>query len=465
MLLTVSAGRAENCEGVAIRAGTEIQDVVATHAPGTTYCIASGLYRLTKAIVPKSGDKLIAAPGAVLNGAKRIDDWKSQGNVWVAVGQSQRSEPSWKPNWPEIADPAAQYNEDLFIDNKPLQRVLSRAEVGPGEFFFDYDNSSIYIGDNPHGHTVECGATQIAIDGRAGNIEVKGFIVEKYTVAGISAGTAGLVEDNEVRYVHGSGIRFNSRARILHNHVHHNGKYGMNGSGEDALLEGNELSYNNAAGYRTKGSGGCWDAGATKFVYSNRLVVRRNYSHDNYCDGFWSDIDNINTIYENNRIENNWRHGIFLEIGYKATVRNNHIKGNRAAGIYLNSTGGQDIYGNTIEDNGVGTSGWLPILDVTRGGILIIQQNRGTGRYGERLSKNNRVHDNTIRMTVGTSGPTQRQGSPKVFEQDNVFSGNHYFVPDPAGSWWSWQGGPKTWIEWRAAGQDKDGTVERITAR
>lgn len=193
--------------------------------------------------------------------------------------------------------------------------------------------------------------------------------------------------------------------------------------------------------------------------------MRGNYSHDNYCDGFWSDIDNINTIYEDNRIENNWRHGIFLEIGYKATVRNNHIKGNMAAGIYLNSTGDQDIYGNTIEDNGIGTPEWLPILDVIRGGILIMQQDRGTGRYGERLAKNNRVHDNTIRMTAGLTGLTQKQGKPTVFSQNNIFYKNHYFVPDPAGAWWSGQGGALTWAQLQAAGQDKDGTVERITVR
>ena len=104
-----------------------------------------------------------------------------------------------------------------------------------------------------------------------------------------------MVENNEVRYVHGSGIRFGSKDRILHNNVHHNGKYGMNGGGEDALLEGNELAYNNTAAYRTKRGGGCWDAGGTKFARTNHLVVRNNYSHDNYCDGFWSDIDNIKT--------------------------------------------------------------------------------------------------------------------------------------------------------------------------
>lgn len=227
--LSAAAAQAQTCNGVKVQPGAEIQDIVALHAPGTTYCLAPGLYRLGKTIVPKSGDKIVGAPGAVLNGAKLIGEWNPQGKLWVATGQTQRSELSWKSNWPEIADATAQYNEDVFFDDQPLRRVLSLAEVGPGKFFFDYDKASIYIGDNPAGHRVECGATETAIDGRAGNIEVRGLIIEKYTVAGISSGTGALVEGNEVRYVHGSGIRFGSKARILHNNLHHNGERGRRG--------------------------------------------------------------------------------------------------------------------------------------------------------------------------------------------------------------------------------------------
>jgi parallel beta-helix repeat protein len=463
-LTAIAAAQPPTCQGVKIQPGAEIQDIVAPHPPGTTYCVTSGTYRLTKTITLKRGDKLIGGlPKPVLNGAKLIAEWKPQGNTWMATRQTQRSELSWRPNFPEIADPTAQYNEDVFIDDKPLRRVLSLAEVQPGSFFFDYDQAAIYIADNPAGHRVECGATENAVVTHSDDVTIQGLIIEKYTVSGVSANSA-LVEDNEVRYVHGSGIRFGSHARILHNFAHHNGKYGMNGSGESPLIEGNELAYNNAARYRTKKGGGCWDAGGTKFVYSNHLVVRNNYSHNNYCDGFWSDIDNINTIYENNRIENNWRHGIFLEIGYAAVVRNNHIKGNMAAGIYLNSTGDQDIYNNIIEDNGVGTPEWLPILDVLRGGILIVQQKRGEGKFGEHLANNNHVHDNTIRMAAGLTGPTKAQGNAAVSTQHNVFNNNHYVVPDLAGKWWSGEDGPLSWTQWQKSGQDTEGTVGQAIA-
>jgi parallel beta-helix repeat protein len=459
----IAAHAAPACQGVQLSPGVEVQDVVSAHPAGSTYCLGPGVYRLTKTIVPKSGDTISGAPGTILNGARLTTEWTRKDSLWVATGQTQHSEPSWKADWPEIADPTSQYNEDVYLDDRPLKRVLSVAEVTPGKFFFDYEHASIYIADNPAGQRVECSAVEGGILTHSENVVIRGLIVEKFTLWGISAGTAALVENNEVRYVHGSGIRFGARAKIIRNNVHHNGKYGMNGSGESPLIEGNEIAYNNTAAYRTKKGGGCWDAGGTKFVRSNHLVVRGNYSHNNYCDGFWSDIDNINTTYEDNRIENNYRHGIFLEIGYAAVVRNNRIKGNMAAGIYLNSTSDQDIYGNTVEDNGIGTpDNGLPIPDGMRGGILMIQQNRGSGQYGERLSKNNRVHENTIRMTAGITGPTQKQGNATVFTQNNVFTRNHYFVSDPAGAWWSGPGGAKTWEQWLGSGQDKEATVERL---
>ncbi len=454
---------AEPCEGVRVQPGMEVQDLVAAHSPGTTYCFAPGLYRLTKTIVPKAGDKLIGSAGVVLNGAKLITNWKPQGKLWMATGQTQRSPVSWNPKWPEIGDPTAQYNEDVFIDDRPLRRVLSLAEVGAGKFFFDYDNAVIYIGDDPAGHRVECGATEAAIEARAADVVVKGLTIEKFTLRGISVSPAALIENNEVRYVHGAGIRFGTRCKVLNNYVHHNGKYGMNGGGEDALLEGNELSFNNAAAYRTKRGGGCWDAGATKFALSTRLVVRNNYSHNNYCDGFWSDTDNIGTVYEGNRIENNYRFGIVVEISYATTIRNNKIRGNMASGIFILASSDQDIHHNAIENNGLGNpDNGVLIPEAHRGGIMLVQQKRGSGRHGEYLAKNISVHDNTFVITAGAIGATKALGNPQVFSQNNVFAGNHYFVPDPNGAWWSWESGIRTWPQWRAAGHDAEGTLERI---
>jgi parallel beta-helix repeat protein len=237
--------------------------------------------------------------------------------------------------------------------------------------------------------------------------------------------------------------------------------YGMQGTGEGPLVEGNEISFNNTAGYHTA-NGGCWAAGGTKFAYSKHLLVRRNYVHDNYCVGLWTDIDNINTIYEENRIENNYAQGIFVEISYAGVIRNNTIKGNMGVGILFNSSSDQDVYGNTLEGNGVGTpDNGVTVHPANRGDIVIIQQDRGSGRYGERLSKNIFVHGNTITIAAGVTGATRAQGNSSVFTQNVRFQDNHYIVPDLAGSWWVWQKGPCNWSDWKSLGHDTAGTATK----
>jgi endo-1,4-beta-xylanase len=414
--------RAFTCQGVIVHPGAEIQTVVAAHPAGTTYCFDPGIYRVTQTVAPKEGDKLIGSPGAILNGSRLATNWTRKGNLWIATGQTQRSPGLWKASWPALANPTAQNNEDLFIDDRQLKPVLSAAEVVPGKFYFDYGAATIYIADNPAGHH-------------------------------------SVIQDNEVRYVHGTGIRFGDGAKVLNNRTHHNGMYGMQGAGEGALVEENEIAFNNTAGYCTI-HGGCWAAGGTKFVLTNRLVVRRNYVHHNYCGGLWTDIDNINTTYEENRIEYNYAQGIHVEISYAGVIRNNTITGNMGTGIMFNSSSDQDVYGNTLAGNGVGTAdNGVSTHPAIRGDIVIIQQNRGSGRHGERLSKNIYVHDNTITMAAGVTGPTKAQGNPSVFTQNNRFQNNHYYVPDLAGSWWVWLKGPCTWPEWQALGQDTTGTA------
>ena len=68
-----------------------------------------------------------------------------------------------------------------------------------------------------------------------------------------------------------------------------------------------------------------FEAGGTKFVKSDGLVARGNFVHHNGGPGLWSDIDNIRTLYEGNRVEDNAREGIVHEISYSAVIRGNTV--------------------------------------------------------------------------------------------------------------------------------------------
>ena len=229
---------------------------------------------------------------------------------------------------------------------------------------------------------------------------IRGLVVEKYASPLQSGAIAGdntsgwLVESNEFRWNHGSALKLGDRMRVQNNYTHHNGHLGLNGSNVvDALVEGNEIAYNNVAGVDVH-----WSGGGTKFSRTTRLTIRGNRSHHNHGKGIWTDIDNRYTLYENNVVTDNERMGIFHEISYDAVIRNNTCERNgfqstgnlRGGGIAVTSSPNVEIYGNTLRGNAHG--------------IAIQQDARGSGAYGPHVVSNLYVHDNVVTMSSGLTG-------------------------------------------------------------
>ena len=223
--------------------------------------------------------------------------------------------------------PRCNYPEDLFIDDVPLLHVARLSDVGPGKWHFDYAADRIYLGDDPTGKKVEISVTPKAFTGPAANVTLRNLTIEKYAnptqQATVELGTGWIIEDCEVRWNHFTGIAVGPRSIARRNHVHHNGCFGFHGAGDDILVANNEIAYNGFAGYDP-----FWGSGGSKWVYTSHLVVRGNFSHHNRGPGLWTDINNIHTLYENNTVEDNERGGIFHEISYDATIRNNTSRRN-----------------------------------------------------------------------------------------------------------------------------------------
>ena len=219
------------------------------------------------------------------------------------------------------------------------------------------------------------------------NVRIVGCVIERYAppaqmgaiLAGghaASDGTSGwIVDSTEVRNNANLGIRLGARMKVRWSYVHHNGQLGIGGTGDDILIEGNEIAYNNPSNLGDLN----FEAGGTKFVLTNRLVVRNNFVHHNTGPGLWTDIDNDATLFEGNLVEDNLREGIVTEISYSAIIRNNTVRRNGlgdsrsaawlwGAGIGIHASGGTgiEIYGNVLEGNAHG--------------IALIQQNRSLRR-------------------------------------------------------------------------------------
>src|SRR3954447_14263310 len=385
-----------SCSGVAVAPGGSLQGAVNAAGGGTTFCLGSGVYRLSQAVVPKSGDGFVGTAGTVVSGAVALGSFSQSGGSYVASGLS-----GFNPNHTGACRAGVTmcvYANDVYFDDRPLQRVASLAALLSGKVFVDEGAGRVYLADNPSGHTVELGLARQAFSGGADNVTVQGLTVEKFAnegqVAAVGSRYNWSVVNDEIRFNHGIGV--GEAALISGSFIHDNGEMGIAMSfvrppaGSPFQVLNNEISGNNYAGYDPN-----WEGGCCKFGVVNGLVVSGNYIHDNLGKGLWSDGDNFNVVLDNNRIINNQYNGINYELSFNAIIRNNDIEGNgfgvaastplEGSGIELSNSCCTEIYGNTVKGN--------------RDGIGLVQSNRPPGPNGAYITHDNNIHDNTITLS------------------------------------------------------------------
>lgn len=466
---------------VPISPADEAQAVVNAHPAGTVFRFGAGVHRSRAIggtmIVPRAGDVFVGEPGAVLSGAKLLTSWRREGALWVADGQTQAPNPTaGSDHCKKIGDAryqACEYAEDLYVDDVPVWQVVSLGEVVPGTWYFDYSGDRIYMGSDPTGRRVEVSQGRYAFQCPAGtcpNVTVRGLTVEKFAnpaqtgAVQMKPNRGWLVEDSVLRLNHGAGVNVHDLAVVRRNVIEGNGQLGLHGSGAEisqALIEGNEIAYNNYAGY----SDG-WEAGGFKFATSARnLTFRNNYVHHNQGPGMWTDYVSEGTVYEGNRVEYNASMGIEHEISLGAVIRNNVVRYNGTVGMDAWAFGAQIMVQNS---SNVEVYGNVVVVGAGSGdGITVVQQNRVV--YGSpRPAVDNYIHDNEVWYlgNVGQSGifadsPTGT--APPLDKQSawsrNRFDRNIYHAPRLDSSRWETNGSAMNWAAFRAAGQEPNGTA------
>jgi parallel beta-helix repeat protein len=462
--VTITAGSA-TCASTAtmLCPGDNLQAKATAAGGGATLTLQPGIYRL-QTLTPLTGQTFQGQPGAILSGARLLSGWTQSGATWYVGGQTQQGTAAGQCE----AGYLCQEPEDVYRDDVLLRRVGSAGAVTPGTFFFDYAADRIYVGDNPTGHVVEVAVTPYAFEGTGqgvgSGVTIRGLVIEKYAtpaqMAAVGHGGTGanwVIRDNEIRFNHGIGVRTGAGAQIIHNNIHHNGQMGAGGGGNNVLFENNEVAYNNAAHYDYG-----WEGGGTKFVQSQGFVARGNFAHHNRGPGLWWDGDNDGALIEQNRVEDNVADGIFWEISYSATIRNNslsrngfgRVPGSEGAGILLNSSGAPagkilDVYGNTLVGN--------------KEGIIGLQADRGSGRLGPWVVQNLSVHDNVIQLGPGgQTGIDRYSGTAPVWTTlNNRFEHNTYNLQTAPASPFIWAAAYRTDAQWQAYGNDDSGTFNR----
>jgi hypothetical protein len=298
------------------------------------------------------------------------------------------------------------------------------------------------------------------------NVRIQGLVIQNYAPGfqkgAINGGTAGgrasaqttgwVVSACEVHHNRGAGLNLGHRMQVLNNSFHHNDQIGVRGSGDDILFQGNEVASNNP-GWHYGYTGTGREFGGIKFSHTHGLVARGNYVHDNNGNGFWTDIDNLNALYEGNRAVGNAGVGIIHEISYAVIVRNNVATGNGTgrggaygAGILISNSRDAEVYGNTVTGNKMG--------------ITANELSRGTGLYGPYEVRNLYVHDNTI-QTAGQTGIQAGGGGAVYTSWNNRFRNNTYTGLKANRTPFLWLNGRKTVEQWKGYGQDVTGTFRQ----
>ena len=384
-------GGAAPCRGVEVRPDANLGAAVASTPEGGTLCLRSGVHRVREPVRPKDHQRLVGEPGTVLSGAEVVTGFTRSGQNFVASAFL----PPQPSTHGECAIPGCAYPQDVFLGGVPLTRVLDLDDLEPGQFYQDFRSNRLYLRDDPEGLLVEQARASSIVRSDARGVTIRGLVVEKAANEAQRAaidnegGGGWVIEDNEVRYNHGVGIRGDS-STVRGNVVHHNGQLGLSGHGDGSLVEGNEIAWNNTAGYQC-----LWECGGTKWAENRGLVVRGNWSHDNHGPGMWTDINNVDVLYEDNVVTGNQGYGILHEISYRATIRGNVVQDTRprddtgffgGGEIVVSASPDVEVYGNQV-----------------RGlvGIGILQQRRVDfpSPLGPHEARNVHVHDNTVIAT------------------------------------------------------------------
>ena len=370
---------------------------------GGTVVAKSGIYREPHFSIDKTNITLQAAPHAEvwLKGSDVVSGsvWTKEGNLWKTKGRYTNFCHVCTVNSNPAEEGTAAFPEQVFINDKPLKQVASKAEVSAGKFYaedqtpttrtfnsdtgkYDYhpgveDDITYYVGSDPTTGVTEISQRSRAFTAAGAGFKMKGINVAQYApvqawgftdTSGVSQ--AFVVSKNAVIQ---DSIFAQSSAIGLHtgeadNLVVKNTKFldnGANGAGANrthkATYIGNTFSGSNAAGFKVKKCGAFCTISEIKVTHTKDFTFRNNIidrsesgveeSDPNNITkaspiGFWCDEGCIDAKIVGNFFTNNGT-AIFHEVSGPAIIASNIIEGS-GTGIRISGSNDVKIYNNTI---------------------------------------------------------------------------------------------------------------------
>ncbi len=327
---------------------------------------------------------------------------------------------------------AAQKPELLYFDKVLLHRVNQLAAVsgGPvsdpiydyefefGTWWFDEATNTIWVGEDPAGHTIEFGyenrLCNTTSDVTFEDMTVEGFACRAQTSPIPRAITDQTLTRMEFRLNHGYGWGIGTRTIATDVVSHHNGQMGMGGIGNNHVLTRCDFHHNNILIFNQY-----WEAGGYKIVLSNDGLAVDCASWENMGVGHWYDIDNLRNVHRRCMSRQNSGHGYSIEIGWEHLLEHCVALGDSwdrnvwlwgAGMLCQNSTDVtfREVYLEQISSHPF--TGAFKRSD----GLSSIQQGRGSGLFGLYTVANFKVERciNDFVHNAGDAGSVLDNGPP-----------------------------------------------------
>lgn len=324
-------------------------------APGDTVVVHAGLYR--EWVNPRnSGTRkapitYVAGPGekVIVTGADLITAWT----------RDTSDQPVYKVPWthmfiiahdqdgkPIEHHPADEYHkltgraEEVIVDGKLVEQVLTRSEMKPGTFCADTANKWLYLwladGGEPAAHQVEA-ATRGLVFGTnpwlrpqgIDYIRVKGFTF-RYAANFAQRGAVWLFGENDVaedctvEWMAGTGIDIGGHNAVVRRvTAQYNGHTGGGAEGDRFLMEDCVIAHNTRKAFSRD-----WDCGGSKICLCEGGLIRRCSYIANGGNGLWFDIDVRNTRVTECEFRDNEGCGVFVEISRGVRIDHCLVTGN-----------------------------------------------------------------------------------------------------------------------------------------
>ena len=302
----------------------------------------------------------------------------SGSDVWTDWEMSERDGVyvhPWPYKWGYMAGPTqlsekfkpiVRRREMIFVNDAPLDQVLSVSDLKKGTFYVSEDDSKVYLsllsGQNLSNARVEVAIRSDIFEiTRGENIVVRGITFQHDTTGMSTTGGAVhfinsrniLIEDCQITRNNWFGLRLTQVNNVTtrRNSANHNGGAGWVGwKIKDLLSEDDETSYNNWRGARGNFLG--WEIAGIKHHAVHDAIYRNYKAIGNQTRGFWLDYDNERVQIEDACLHGNLTDGINLEASQgPITIKKSRIFRNENYGITSDSSR-VTLIDNTIYGNG-----------------------------------------------------------------------------------------------------------------